>query len=70
MQLHLDSRICSDCIFTVIKAIQSVDLNARITMDLPKQLATIKSAASAVKIIAALCDAGVLARKNISRSHH
>ncbi len=46
LQLKVPSMVCEGCVETVTKAIQTVDSDASVTVDLPSKTVTLESQAS------------------------
>jgi copper chaperone len=58
MQFQIDNMTCGGCARSVTKAIQSVDPQAKIEIDLPHKRVTVESGANQSAVAAVLEDAG------------
>ncbi|MFB2531924.1 heavy-metal-associated domain-containing protein [Paracoccus sp. p3-h83] len=58
MQFQIDNMTCGGCARSVTKAIQSVDPQAKVEIDLPQKRVTVESGASQSAVAAVLEDAG------------
>lgn len=58
MQFHIDNMTCGGCARSVTKAIQSVDINAQVSADLPKRVIDVQTTATKEQVEAALREAG------------
>lgn len=58
MQFQIDAMMCGGCARSVTKAIQSVDPQARVDIDLEMKRVVVASDADAAKIAAVLEDVG------------
>lgn len=58
MQFQIDNMTCGGCARSVTKAIQSVDPQAKVEIDLPQKGVIVESGASQSAVAAVLEDAG------------
>lgn len=58
MRFHLEDMTCGGCARSVTKAIQRVDLNAKILADPPSRVVEVETTASSEQIELALTEAG------------
>ena len=63
MQFHIDNMTCGGCAKSVTKAIQSVDPEAKVDIDLGRQVVRVTSSADEAAIVARLNDAGYPPRR-------
>lgn len=57
-ELRVDGMTCSGCVNSVTKAVQKVDQNAEVDIDMISKIVTVKSAASLDSIKSAIDGAG------------
>lgn len=58
LKLNVTAMTCGHCVGTVTKAVQSVDSNAAVNVDLPSKIVTIETTVDAVQISQAVEAAG------------
>lgn len=58
LKLNVPDMTCGHCVATVTKAVQSVDSNAAVMVDLPSKIVSIETAADAARISQAIDAAG------------
>lgn len=58
MQLIVEGMTCDHCVRSITKAIQAIDAQARVDVDLPKGTVTIEGAVDAAQATAAIEDEG------------
>lgn len=58
LELTVDSMSCGHCVSAVTKAIEALDPQARVAIDLPTHRVRVESGAARERIVAALADAG------------
>lgn len=63
MRLAIDNMTCGGCARSVTKAIQSVDAQAKVDIDLEARLVSVTSAADEAAIVAVLEDVGYPPRR-------
>lgn len=57
-ELQVEGMSCDGCVRSVTKAVQSVDGNARVEVDLPAKKVRVETQASLDAVKSAICDAG------------
>jgi copper chaperone CopZ len=58
LELTINDMTCGHCVSAVTQAIQQLDSQARVAIDLPTHHVSVESVASRERIVAALADAG------------
>ena len=58
LELTINDMTCGGCVGAVTRAIQQLDPQARVAVDLPTHHVSVESVASRERILAALADAG------------
>lgn len=58
LEFHIDAMTCGHCVGAVTRAIQQVDPQASVTIDLPTHQVRVESVAGKAAIVATLTEAG------------